>query len=80
MNEIKDYSQLIAELTIELKRINESLKSDRVHTWLNKAGYESIQQTPEPVIEKLLEKVKKQPTQRRQKKKNESSPDDKGTF
>jgi len=60
---MKDYGQLIAELTIELKRINESLSSDRVHAWLNKAGYQSIQQTPQPVLEKLLKKVKQQPTQ-----------------
>jgi len=47
---MKDYGQLIAELTIELKRINESLRGDtfasvsnlRVHAWLKKAGYKSI--------------------------------------
>lgn len=59
---MKDYGQLIAELTIELKRINESLSSNRVHAWLKQAGYQSIQQSPKPVLEKLLKKVKQQPT------------------
>lgn len=65
---MKHYAQLIAELTIELKRINESLRSERVKAWLKKAGYHSIQQTPQPVLEKLLQKVKQQPTQRSRKK------------
>lgn len=38
----EDYSQLIADIKVELRRLGESLNSDRVRQWCHNAGYGSV--------------------------------------
>jgi hypothetical protein len=65
---MKDYTQILVELQVELKRIGENLRGTRVKKWCQRAGYQSIDQTPEEALEILLQKVKQQPTQKTRKK------------
>lgn len=61
---MRDYTQLLVELQVELKRIGESLQGTRVKNWCERAGYQSIDQAPEYALLTLLKKVKQQPTQK----------------
>lgn len=65
---MRDYTQILVELQVELKRIGETLRGTRVKNWCERAGYQTIDQAPEDALETLLKKVKQQPTQGTSKK------------
>jgi len=60
---MRDYTQILVELQVELKRIGETLRGTRVQNWCKRAGYQTIDQAPTYALETLLKKVKQQPTQ-----------------
>lgn len=56
---MEDYSNLLAILQIELKRVGETLNSDRVTKWCCRAGYNSLYDLDKQGLEGLLNAVKR---------------------
>lgn len=55
---MNDYSNLLAILQIELKRVGENLSSDRVSDWCRRAAYNSFHDLDQQGLEALLNAVK----------------------
>lgn len=56
---MEDYSTLLAQIRVELRRVGENLNSDRVTKWCCRAGYNSLYDLDKQGLEGLLNAVKR---------------------
>ena len=56
---MEDYSTLLAQIRVELRRVGETLNSDRVTKWCCRTGYNSLYDLDKQGLEGLLNAVKR---------------------